>query len=163
MKIRLHIVLILSIVYISACSANRSENLPCSSLVNERLQIAINNSLVITAPNNINTFKYVDPISFNVDNKSDSVIEIAPDKNLKIYLWNKNKWQAVINQVEYLSEIDRIRPKSNTNPGGTIYPAVLDVPNNLEVARICIVLDGVENPDLSPSKVVSYVEVTLYP
>jgi len=161
-KFKIHLLMVLMAIFIGAC-LDRNAGVSCESLVPDTFRDGLNTVLQINAPSHINSFRIGESIFIVVDNLSDTVIEVAPDKDLKIFWWQGSSWSVARNGMNYLSVTDQLSPRTNVDPGGTIYNIVSDIPRQDKSVRVCVILEGIEDPDGSRSKVAAFTELILNP
>jgi len=144
-------------------SCNAEEKASCKSLLGNLPPEEVNTELKINAPPSFNSFRLGDDINLFADNYSHFPIEISPDKDLKVYWLQGNSWTETKNLVDYLSAVDRISVKSDSDPGGTTYSVTIDLSKRQGAVRTCIILYGIKDPDRNRVKLASYIELTLQP
>jgi hypothetical protein len=162
MKLRTYILCVFTLITINACGKVNS-NQSCESLLTKSSYENINTTLRLSAPPDVNSFKYDDLVFLKVNNNSKSEIEVAPDRDLKIYWWKENSWNIVKNGVDYLSVVNRLSPETNEDPGGTVYSIELTSPKPSDPVRLCITLEGTDDPDGTRTKVAAYTEIVINP
>ena len=123
----------------------------------------LNTTLGLSAPPDLNSYKFEDIVALVVENNSKTVIKVAPDEDLKIFKWEENLWNEVKNGVDYLAAVDRLTSETNDDPGGTIYTVAINVPEQHDPVRLCITLEGINDPDGLRTKVAAYIDVILNP
>jgi len=79
---------------IYAC-AEQNNDLSCESLLPESSSKDVNTTFRVSAPPHINSFELADMIGLVVDNDSGDVIEVAPDRDMKVFWWKENSWEPV--------------------------------------------------------------------
>jgi len=156
MNSKLLVLCLLGTIALSACG-KQAERLACENLLPKNSDL--NTSFTLRAPSHMNSFRFADLIFLRADNNSESVIEVAPDEDIKIYWLKGNSWEPISNKVDYLSVIDRLGPRTSDDPGGTIFVVELDIPEHQNRFPVCVTVEGLVNQD----KVAASVELVLYP
>jgi hypothetical protein len=162
MKLKIWVLCLLVTMTLYAC-VEQNRKLSCDELLSEPSTKEINTIFRIDAPTRVNSFELADFIVLKIHNDSNTFIEVAPDRDMKIFWLNEGSWEPIKNGVDYLSAIDRLAPKSSNDPGGTIYDVALTIPNRQDDVRVCIILDAIKDPDGTRSKVAAYTELVLKP
>jgi hypothetical protein len=162
MKYKLYIPIMILAVFLVSCS-DKFDEMDCKSNLASSMQEESNGFLKLDVPSHLNNFKVDDPIFVIADNVSDSEIEVSPDRNLRIYLLQNNSWIDIKNKTDYLGIVERLAPRINSNPGGQTYFIDVDIPEKNEYINLCIVLEGIYDPDGAKSGVAAYTEITIKP
>src|SRR5689334_19088225 len=105
MKLKTYLLCVFILLITNACGEGRT-NQSCENLLTKSSNENTNTMLKLSAPPEVNSFKYDDLVFLDVDNKSKTEIEVAPDQDLKIYWWKENSWSEAKNGVDYLSATD---------------------------------------------------------
>lgn len=153
--------LILLTLFTAACGNVRNAA-TCDFVFSDVSHTEINTDLTISTPPSINNYKIGEMVNVVADNNSKSLIEVAPDKDLKVFWWKGNSWLELAQQVNYVGKVERLSFPTNDDPGGSMYLAMFTIPTD-SPAYSCIVLRGVKDPDGSPVNVGAFVEITMYP
>jgi len=162
MKLKTYILCVFILITTNACEGVKS-NQSCESMLVKSSYEDIDTILRLSAPPHLNSFKSDDLIAVVVDNNSKTAIEVSPDWDLKIFWWKENSWNAVKNGMDYLSAVDRLSPETSDDPGGTIYTIALGIPEQQDPVRLCITLEGINDPDGTRTKVAAYTEIVINP
>ena len=162
MKLKIFVLCLLVTITLNAC-VKQNSHLSCEGLLSESSTKELNTIFRIDAPTQVNSFQLADFIVLKVHNDSDTFIEVTPDRDMKIFWLKEDSWEPIKNGVDYLSAIDRLSPKSSDDPGGTIYDIALNIPDQQDDVRVCIILDGIKDPDGTQDKVAAYIELVLKP
>ncbi len=160
MKLGIYALCLLATFILSACG---NSVLPCESLLAKSSYEDLNTTLRLSAPSHVNSFKLTDLIVLVVNNNSKGIVEVVPDQDIKIFWQKGNSWEPIKNGVDYLSRIDRLSIKTNDDPGGTTYDIALNMREQQRPVRVCVILEGLKNPDRVRSKVAAYTELELNP
>lgn len=162
MKLKISFLCAVLLLTMTNCGVQMDES-SCERLLTESSHGDPNTAMQLSVPSHMNSFKIEDDIAVVVHNKSNTAIEIVPDQDIHVYVWKDKIWSLVENDVDYLSLIERISPKTNDDPGITIYSILLELPKQSNPVRVCITLEGVRDPDGSKTKIAAYTEALLNP
>jgi len=159
MKYKLLVVFISSSLVIASCS-NDANVSTCINQLPVNLRRDANAVLKISVPDKLNTLKIGNLLSVVVETLSQEVVYVSPDDDLKFYLKSNNNWSLIENQLDFLSVVNQIKPKTDSDPGGMVLPASFDLPDNQISIHVCITVIGSESLDGTKS-VSAYKEIIL--
>jgi hypothetical protein len=91
------------------------------------------------------------------------MIDVSPDIDLKFYRFQEDGWGVLENQVDHLSVMDQISPKTSNDPGGMMYIGIFEMSEYQNPIQICITVEGVKSSSSSSPKVAAFTEITLTP
>ena len=160
-KYKLYFLFIFLSLAVVSCSSDANE-LTCINQLPMGLQSNANAVLKISIPDNMNTLKLGNLLTVVVETLSHEIVYVSPDDDLKFYLRNNNSWSLIENKVDFLSVVDQIVPKTDTDPGGMAFPASFDFSENRTSIHVCITVIGSESLG-GPKGVSAYKEIILVP
>ena len=162
MKLKLCLIFLLQMLFIASCSKENG-TISCVDKLPEEIRNNANTALQISVPANLNTLKVDDHVVVVVENFSDNPINVSPDKGLRFYWLQADKWILIENRVDFLSVTNQIIPRTDMDPGGMIYTGIFELPEQRDSVHMCITVEGVNNSSNSPLIVGAFSEVILNP
>jgi hypothetical protein len=125
----------------------------------------MNSRLRLTAPRDVNSFKIGDMIWVELDNLSNTDVEIRPDIDIKIYEKTITGWMESKNCVFYPSQVNRLPTKQEDELASTDFNVSLchQIGTNNSDIRIFIIATVVQNGKPTKTKSGAYVDVVLHP
>lgn len=153
MKINIPI-LFSAILLIFGASCNTG-NLPSPSSNLEKQ----NDTIILSAPPEMNTFKIDDILDIGVKNNSENEIRFPPGFGLTLSIMNGTNWISINNSLNSTNTDSILSPKSQKDNSFMLIPLVPEIPSgNSAVVRITIAgIDQTTNQEVRAS-----LDVTLF-
>jgi hypothetical protein len=124
----------------------------------------MNTRIRLTAPEYVNSFTIGDTIAIEVDNLSDTPVEIVLDKDIKVFTKQGNGWTEIENYYFYSGTISQVPVKSPETPVGIGFPIKPAIGGDEPVVIRVIVIGTVyKNGKPTSIRTGAYLDLTLYP
>ncbi len=154
------ITFILIILSISACQKSGLEKMPGIDIPIQDM----NKHLHLTAPTEINSFKFGENVLFVLANTSDNSIFLSENYGVHIFIKKDNKWSPIENNFEYPSGEKEILPRQNQqfrDEVFAIHPMVND--DKSVTLRVVVVGNSQKGGLITSQNVAAYTDVILKP
>jgi hypothetical protein len=147
----------------TSCQPSIPEELPD---LGEEIDVSqLNTVLMVSAPEEENTFRFGDALTLVVENLSDSSWEFDVNKDIKIFRVENNEWQKVPDKMVNLGKTDLVFAPKGIFPGDLHIIGVnpdIESDHTLHL-RVFIIAHYQNLENLKPIAVGSYIDVSLSP
>ena len=124
----------------------------------------MNTRIRLTASEYTNSFTIGNTIELDVDNYSNTPVEIVLDKDIKVFTKQGNGWTEIENYDHYSGTIQQVPVKSPDTPFGIAFPLDPVIGGDKPVVIRVIVIGTVyKNGEPTSIRTGAHLDLTLYP